>query len=80
MVDVGGYNHPPGSDLVTEELGSKLLALGDKDHLFGEQAFARKVHLGHVAVAGPSGFFATLRNPFRARLGHAPAVILAAVI
>ena len=80
MVDVGRDNHAPGSDLIADELGRKLLALGDKEHLFGEQALARKVHLGHVAVAGPSGFFAALRNPFRARLGHAPAVILAAVI
>ena len=52
MVDVGRDDHAADSNFVANQLGRYLLALGDEEHLFGEQALARKVHLRHVAVAG----------------------------
>ena len=71
MVDVGRDDHAPGGDFVADQLGRKLLALGDEEHLFGDQALARKVHLRHVAVAGARRLFAPLRDPLRARFGSA---------
>ena len=74
MVDVGRNDHVADGDLVADQLGRDLLALGDEEHLFGEQALARKVHLRHVGVAGARGFFAALRDPLGARIGRGRAV------
>ncbi len=74
MVDVGRDDHVAGSNFVADQLGRDLLALGDEEHLFGEQALAGKVHLRHVAVAGASGLFTAPGNPLGTRLQRGRAV------
>ena len=68
MVDVGRDDHVPDGNLVADQFGRHPLALGDEEHLFGEQAFAGKMHLRHVGVAGAGGLFAALGDPFGARV------------
>ena len=80
VVDVGRDDHASGGHFVADELGRNLLALGDEDHLFGEQAFARKVHLRHVGVASARGLFAALGDPLGARLQDTRTIAVAAIV
>src|SRR5664279_1394475 len=80
MVDVGRDDHASGSHFVADEFGRNFFALGHEDHLFGEQALARKVHLRHVGVAAARGLFAAPGDPFGAGLQNARATAVAAVV
>src|SRR5689334_795825 len=70
MVDIGRDDHAPASDFIADELSRRLLLEGDELHLFGDYAFAREMHLRHIAVAGARGVSLTVRNPFRTRSGY----------
>ena len=52
------------------KLRRQLLRLRHVRHLFGDQPFARKVHLAHVPVAGARGLFLPLHDPVRPRRRH----------
>ena len=80
MVDVGRNDHASGGNFVADELGRNLFALGDEDHLFGEQALARKVHLRHVGVAAARGLFAALGDPLGAGFQDTRTIAVAAIV
>jgi hypothetical protein len=60
MVDVGRNDHAGPGNFVADQLRRQLLALGDEEHLFGQQALAGEVHLRHVGVAGARSFLSPL--------------------
>ena len=67
MVDVGRNDQLAFGNFGAHQLRRDLLALGHVQHLFGDQSFARKVHLGHVAVAAARRLFPPPRNPLLAQ-------------
>ncbi len=65
----------PRGDFVADQFGRNLFALGDKAHFFGNDAFARKVHLRHVAVAVGAGLLRfALFNPLIPKRHKAPSM------
>src|SRR5690348_7804429 len=48
MMDVGGDDGAAASDFAADKFGVELFAFGDVGHLLGDDAEARKVHLGDV--------------------------------
>src|SRR5579885_2132294 len=55
MVDVCRNDESACSDFRANELRGEVFAFGDELHFLGDDAFARKVHLGDVVVSGTRG-------------------------
>src|SRR5258708_4418263 len=77
MIDVRRNNHPSRSHLSADLLRRELLPLGHIDHLFRDQAFAGKMHLGKIAVPSSNSLSTPPRNPLFTNFGLDVAVICA---
>ncbi len=69
-MNVGGYDHTPAGDLITNERRRKSLALGDKLHFLCNQALTGIVDLGSDRIVKAREYpFATHTPVILARLG-----------
>ncbi len=68
MIHVGRDDHASGGNFVAHQLRRDLLALRNVQHLLGQQAFAGKMHLRQVGVAGACSFLTALGDPIGTRI------------
>ena len=64
-MDVGGDDHPAAGDLLADQLGVELLALGDPGHLRRDDAVAGEVDLGAALRVGGEGGAVLCRVAFK---------------
>ena len=67
VVHVGRNDQPSRRHFVADHFHRQILALGHVGHFLGQQALARKMHLGEVAVAGARSFRLAADDPVGAR-------------